>query len=185
MQAVIFNGSMETGAHSVGNVITEYIKSDLKARKIKTEIFEAGKSEIPLLHPEKMRNVPDEVKKMCDLMQNADVHFWLSPLYHGSIPGIMKNCLDWMEITSKSSPPYLSDKIISMVCWADGSHALNGIQTMTTIAHSLRAWTLPYNVAVSTPFLYESNSRDEISTYYKQKINRLIELAVSRKIEMR
>ena len=185
MQAVVFNGSMETGAHSVGNVISEYIKSDLKTRNIKTEIFEAGKSEIPLLHPEKMRNVPAEVKKMCELMQKTEVHFWLSPLYHGSIPGIMKNCLDWLEITSKSSTPYLTDKIVCLVCWADGSHALNGIQTMTTIAHSLRAWTLPYNVAVSTPFLYEWNSRDEISTYYKQKINRLIELAVSRKIEMR
>lgn len=185
MQVVVFNGSMETGAHSVGSIISEYIKSKLSARNIEVKIFDEGKSDIPLLHPKKMRDVPHEVEQMCHLMQSADVLFWLAPLYHGSIPGIMKNCLDWLEITSKSNQPYLTDKIVAMVCWADGSHALNGIHTMNTIAHSLRAWALPYNVPVSTPFLYEANKNGEIATYYKDKLNLLIELAVSRKIELR
>jgi arsenic resistance protein ArsH len=185
MKVVIFNGSMEAGTHSIGKLISGFIEEKLRKQKADVKIFDVGKADIPLLHPAKMRNVPPEVKEMCSVLQDADLHFWLAPLYHGSIPGIMKNCLDWLEITSKSSTPYLTDKIVGMVCWADGSHAINGIHTMNVIAHSLRAWTVPYNVPVSTPFLFESDSREKISNYYQDKLNMLVDLTVSRKIELR
>jgi hypothetical protein len=52
----------------------------------------------------------------------------------------MKNCLDWLEVTANRYEPYLTDKTIGLVCWADGLQAMQGINAMDVIAKSLRAW---------------------------------------------
>lgn len=96
----------------------------------------------------KHKEIPSIVKRMTELFLSADLHFWLSPLYHGSIPGTMKNCLDWLEITAKLPKPYLTDKRIGLICWADGSQALNDITTMENIVKSLRAWSIPYTLPI-------------------------------------
>ena len=59
--------------------------------------------------------MPEPVKAMCDAFCKADVLVWLTPLYHGSMTGVMKNALDWLEMTSKLSNPYLTGKVVALV----------------------------------------------------------------------
>ena len=49
---------------------------------------------------------------MTETFRSADLHIWLTPLYHGSMTGIMKNCLDWLEISAKETTPYLTGKVV-------------------------------------------------------------------------
>lgn len=119
---------------------------------------------------------------MNNLFREADIHFWLAPLYHGSIPGVMKNCLDWLEVSAKKNNPYLTDKTVGLVCWADGVQAMQGINTMDAIAKSLRAWPLPYSVPISKKELFDPNISGEISQTYKDRLNLLINLATTKTI---
>ncbi|MCK9481282.1 MAG: NAD(P)H-dependent oxidoreductase [Bacteroidia bacterium] len=183
MNVMIFNGSMENRDHSIGKIINDFIVEQLEEQNVKTTIFDMSLSNIPMLNPSLIKEIPIEVTQMCNTFQDADLHFWLMPLYHGSIPGVMKNCLDWLEITAKSATPYLTDKIIGTVCWADGSHAVNGIQTMNNIAHSLRAWTIPYSVPLSVRELFQNESKDRLSSNSQEKLKLLVRLALSRKIQ--
>lgn len=183
MKALIFVGSLDTHPTSISAVISDYIKAQLITKGVAVTVFNLSESKIPILEL-KNKEVPDGVKKMTDQFLSADLHFWLSPLYHGSIPGVMKNCLDWLEVTTHLPKPYLTDKVIGLICWADGSQALNGISTMENIAKSLRAWSVPYTLPIVKKDFFNPIYLKEISSNYSEKLDRLIQISISREVSV-
>lgn len=179
MKALIFNGALERRQESTSGILSDYFAEQLNQLGIANSVFNLADSGIPLFDSSLTR-IPNSVKIMNNLFLEADVHFWLSPLYHGSIPGVMKNCLDWLEISAKNSPAYLTDKNIGLVCWADGVQALQGINAMDTIAKSLRAWTLPFSVPIVKSGLFETSSSRKLSSTYQCKLDLLINIATTR-----
>ena len=119
---------------------------------------------------------------MAAAFRSADLHIWLTPLYHGSMTGIMKNCLDWLEISAKETSPYLTGKVVGMVCWADGGQAMQGITAMDAVAKSLRAWTLPYSIPVVRRSLYDD--KGNIAKEYQMKFDRMTSLLLASKKTM-
>ncbi|KPE49207.1 NADPH-dependent FMN reductase [Chryseobacterium indologenes] len=182
MKAIIFNGSLERRTESASGRISQFFKERLDKSGIETEIFTLAESGIPLFDVT-LGKTPLAVERMTQLFLEADIHFWLAPLYHGSIPGVMKNCLDWLEVTSGHYQPYLTDKTVGLVCWADGLQAMQGINTMDVIAKSLRAWPLPFSVPVIRAGLYDPEDPAKISSLYSDKFEKLISIATTKRIE--
>jgi arsenic resistance protein ArsH len=89
--------------------------------------------------------------------------------------GVMKNALDWLEMTSKLSNPYLTGKVVALVCWGDGSQAMQGINAMDSVAKALRAWVLPFSVPIMKEHLYDQETKT-FTTSYKNKFDRMISL---------
>lgn len=181
MKAIIFNGALERRPHSTSGLLSAYISEQLSGCGVENQVFNLAESGIPLYDITNTR-IPMGVEVMKNLFLEADVHFWLAPLYHGSIPGVMKNCLDWLEITAKNARPYLTDKTVGLVCWADGLHALQGVNTMDAIAKALRAWPLPFNVPIARGALYDEAG--DLSQVYKNKMDLLVHLAATRTIKV-
>lgn len=182
MKAIIFNGSLERRSESTSGRISQYFAEKLKQSGFSTEIFTLADSGIPLFDVT-LTKTPLAVERMTQLFLEADIHFWLAPLYHGSIPGVMKNCLDWLEVTSGHYQPYLTDKTVGLVCWADGLHAMQGINTMDVVAKSLRAWPLPFSVPVIRTALFDQEDPTKISSLYADKFDKLINIATTKRIE--
>jgi NAD(P)H-dependent FMN reductase len=66
---------------------------------------------------ETKQGLPAHAKKLRDLMLQNDVLMIASPEYNGSIPGILKNAIDWTSRDEKgqfSSDPYKGKKIAIM-----------------------------------------------------------------------
>ena len=184
MKALIFNGAMERRPQSTPVLLSNYLSAKLQEMGIENEIFNLVDAGIPLFDTT-ITETPHSVQLMNQQFLDADVHFWLAPLYHGSIPGAMKNCLDWLEISSKAPLPYLTDKNIGMICWADGIQAMQGINTMDAIAKALRAWPVPFSAPLVRSTLFEVENPTEITTANKEKLNLLVNLATSRKVEVK
>lgn len=182
MKALIFNGTTDTRADSTAGILVGYLESRLKEKGITAVQFNLAESGIPLFDYSLSRT-PKGVEVMNSLFQEADLHFWVSPLYHGSIPGIMKNCLDWLELTARNPRPYLTDKVIGMVCWADGVQAMQGINAMEAIAKSLRAWPIPYSVPLQRSLLLEPGGNPELAATVRAKLDLLVSIGTSRKIQ--
>ncbi|MBV8327785.1 NAD(P)H-dependent oxidoreductase [Chryseobacterium sp.] len=182
MKAIIFNGSLERRTESTSGLISAYFAKRLKVLGFQTDIFTLSDSGIPLFDVS-LHKTPLAVERMTQMFTDADLHIWLAPLYHGSIPGVMKNCLDWLEVTANRSEPYLTDKTVGLICWADGLQAMQGINTMDTIAKSLRAWPLPFSVPILRSSLFDSENTTEISSLYSGKFDQLIRIATSKRIE--
>jgi len=184
MKVLIFNGAMERRTQATPALLSNYLSEKLDEMGIENHIFNLTDAGIPLFDTA-MTEIPHSVEIMNQQFQEADVHFWLAPLYHGSIPGAMKNCLDWLEVSSKAPQPYLTNKNIGMICWADGIQAMQGINTMDAIAKALRAWPVPFSAPLVRSTLFEAENPTEITTTNKEKLNLLVNLATSRKMEMR
>ena len=182
MKALIVNGALERRLQSTSGILSAYFAEKLREIGVQAQTFNLVDSGIPLFDVT-ISKTPRSVELMNQLFQEADVHFWLAPLYHGSIPGAMKNCLDWLEISAKNPLPYLTDKTVGMVCWADGVQAMQGINTMDAIAKALRAWTVPFSVPIVRSALFDLENPTEISQAYKDKLDLLIKLGTNRKIE--
>jgi len=182
MKALIFNGSLEKRPESASGRISQYFTERLEQSGFQAEIFTLADSGIPLFDTS-LTKIPLAVERMSQLFLEADIHFWMAPLYHGSIPGVMKNCLDWLEVTASHYQPYLTDKTVGLVCWADGLQAMQGINTMDTVAKSLRAWPIPFSVPIIRSALFDQEDPTRVSALYSDKFDKLISIATTKRIE--
>ncbi|WP_422354924.1 NADPH-dependent FMN reductase [Roseivirga pacifica] len=175
MKALIFNGALERRANSTPEQLSNHLAEQLQALGAEAQVFNIAESGIPLFDMS-ITQTPRSVERMNLLFREADVHIWLTPLYHGSMTGAMKNCLDWLEYSAKLPEPYLTGKMIGLVCWADGVQAMQGINAMDSVAKSLRAWTLPYSVPIQRNQLF--NAEGGISEGYKNRFQIMLDLLV-------
>jgi NAD(P)H-dependent FMN reductase len=118
----------------------------------RVHIFDLSREEVPVFNVEGMQNPTTVIRELLSKLDEFPGMLWCSPLYHGSITGVFKNLIDWFELSGKRNPPYLTGKIIGMICTAGGNQGLQGINTMHYIARALRAWSLPYSVAVGNAY---------------------------------
>lgn len=176
MKLLLFNGEpgKTTGRTSVK--VLDFLKAEAAVMGISVEVINIGEANLPFFdfsHQE----IPSEVHSMVHKFKSTDLHIWITPLYHGSMTGMMKNALDWLEVTSGDKPAYLTNKLIGLLCWADGGYALHGITAMENIAKSLRAWVLPYSIPATQRLLI--NEVGELSDEYKKKLKFMLETMTS------
>ncbi|HBU78131.1 MAG TPA: NADPH-dependent FMN reductase [Muricauda sp.] len=173
MKVLIFNGAVERTENSTAKQLSCYLETVLVKLGVETCVFDISDYDIPVFEVP-MTPVPQSVIRMNQIFREADVHIWLSPLYHGGMTGAMKNCLDWMEYSSKESVPYLSGKVVGLVCWAHGVQAIQGITAMDAVARALRAWTAPLSIPIQRTELYDD--RGNICQKYRERFDLLIQL---------
>jgi FMN reductase len=74
-----------------------------------------------------------------------------SPSYHGSVSGLIKNALDYVEDLRDDRRAYLDGRAIGCLACASGWQG--GGQTLATlrsIAHALRGWPTPLGAVINT-----------------------------------
>lgn len=83
-------------------------------------------------------------------VRRADGLIVASPGYHGTISGLTKNALDYLEEMRDDEPPYLSGKPVGCVATAFGwQAAVNTLATLRQIVHALRGWPSPLGAAIN------------------------------------
>ncbi|MGJ1269470.1 NADPH-dependent FMN reductase [Sphingobacterium spiritivorum] len=184
MNILIFNGALERRPSSTSHSIIQFLQQTLEENGIHSTVFNLAGSAIPLFDFT-LSKTPVAVEIMTQQFREADAHIWLTPLYHGSMTGVMKNCLDWLEISAKEPRPYLTDKMVGLISWADGGQALQGINAMDAIAKSLRAWPVPFSVPIVKPLLFDEGNPGQITKAYQQKLQLLIRILISKQISAR
>jgi len=118
-----------------------------EAHGVETTLLELGKLGLPLYE----HGVPptEAVERFVAAVRGADAFVWSSPLYHGTISGLFKNAVDWLEVLAADDPPYLHDKPVALLAVAAGGHALQAVSAMEHMVRALRGWTVPYVVAIN------------------------------------
>jgi FMN reductase len=87
---------------------------------------------------------------LVDAVRRADGLIVASPGYHGSVSGLVKNALDYIEDLRSDSRPYLDGRAFGAIVTAEGPQALGStLTTLRSIAHALRAWPTPYAALVN------------------------------------
>ncbi len=72
-----------------------------------------------------------------------------SPGYHGSISGLVKNAIDYVEETSRDERVYLDGLPVGLIVTAYGWQATGStLATLRSIVHALRGWPTPLGAAI-------------------------------------
>ena len=111
-----------------------------------TELLDLRELVLPIYVPGV--DAPDSVRQFCEAVYEADGLIWSSPLYHGTISGVFKNTLDWLELLGDREPSYLTDKVVGLISTAGGAQGLQAVNTMEFIVRALRGWAVPLVIPI-------------------------------------
>jgi FMN reductase len=115
------------------------------AREFSAEVqlFNLRELNLPMYSPEAEAPAPSAAIELCDAVHAAHGLMWSSPLYHGTVSGSFKNAIDWLQLLSERTPPYLTDKVVGLISTAGGTHGLQAVNTMEFAVRALRGWAVP------------------------------------------
>lgn len=92
-----------------------------------------------------------EGKALVEAVRAADGVIIASPGYHGSISGLVKNAIDYLEETAKDGRVYLDGVPVGLIATAYGWQATGStLATLRSIVHALRGWPTPLGAAINS-----------------------------------
>ncbi len=98
---------------------------------------------------------------LIDALRRADGVIIASPGYHGTISGLIKNALDYVEDMARDDRPYFEGRAVGLIAVAAGWQATGTtLATLRAITHALRGWPTPMAVTVNSamPLFDESKA---------------------------
>ena len=107
---------------------------------------------------------------MVEAVRAADGLIIAAPGYHGTVSGLVKNALDYLEDLATDTRPYLDGRAVGLIATAYGDQAtMSTMQTLRSIVHALRGWPTPMGATIRTyPGLFSADGQcqDERATLH-------------------
>lgn len=89
--------------------------------------------------------------ELVQAVRAADGIIIAAPGYHGTISGLVKNALDYLEDLARDERPYLDGRAVGLIATAYGDQAtMSTMQTLRSIVHALRGWPTPMGATIRT-----------------------------------
>ncbi len=138
----------------------------------RTQLYCGKDLDLPMYSPHELDRTP-KAAQLVKSLRDADAVVVASPGYHGSISGLIKNALDYIEDLREDPRVYLDNTPWGCITCAYGWQAAVGtLGHLRNIGHALRAWPTPLGVAI--------NSADRIW----DETGELIDTAVSDQLKL-
>jgi len=104
-------------------------------------------------------------KRLVELIRRSDGLIIGSPGYHGSISGLIKNALDYVEDLRDEKRAYLEGRAVGCIACAEGAQSIGStLAALRSVVHALRGWPTPLGVGVNSsekPFNADGDCADE------------------------
>lgn len=93
----------------------------------------------------------DSAVELIEAVRMADGVVLASPGYHGTISGLLKNALDYVEDLRNDDRPYIEGRAVGCIGSASGWQAtVTTLQSLRSVVHALRGWPTPLGGAVNS-----------------------------------
>lgn len=142
--------------NSYGTKALKFILDMTKKYDTETHLLNLRETKLPLFDPdgstEEDTSLSSELRKITDYVIWADAFVLVSPDYHGSMSGVMKNFLDhyWEEFAGKT---------FGYMCTSH-EKGLTAMDQMRTAIRQCYGWSLPYGVSINGEL--DFNTKGEI-----------------------
>lgn len=93
----------------------------------------------------------EQAASLIAALRRADGVIIASPGYHGTVSGLIKNALDYVEDMAKDDRVYFEGRAVGLIAVAAGWQATGStLATLRSITHALRGWPTPMAVAINS-----------------------------------
>ncbi len=142
MKVTIVLGSARKGRQS--HKIAHYLQQQLATRAVETDLIDLAEDSLPLLEDKTglSLGLEERIQKISTRLAAADALLFVTPEYHGSFSGVLKNALDYFWAEFQRKPIGVA---------AVSSGRMGGINASTQLQHvilSLGAYPLPLKLLV-------------------------------------
>lgn len=121
-----------------------------EARGARTTLLTGAAIAFPHYEPGSAEGHP-QIQLFLDALRSADAVIVGSPGYHGTLSGLVKTALDYVEQLRGDERAYLDGLPVGLIATAAGwQAAVSTLQALRTIVHSLRGWPTPMGLAINT-----------------------------------
>jgi len=115
-----------------------------------TELFDGPSIHLPMYAAESGERPPD-VRRLLEALRRAHGVIIATPCYHGSVSGLLKNALDYVEDLAQDPHPYFDGRAVGLiVCGSGWQSTAITLSALRSIVHALRGWPTPMGVAINT-----------------------------------
>jgi FMN reductase len=115
-----------------------------------TMMFGARDLLLPMYDPKSTKRTP-EAKRLVDALRRSNGVIIASPGYHGTMSGLVKNALDYVEDLRNHDPPYLAGRAVGCISAALGWQAtVSTLTSLRMVVHALRGWPTPIGASINT-----------------------------------
>ncbi|MEU0811574.1 NAD(P)H-dependent oxidoreductase [Streptomyces sp. NPDC005970] len=122
----------------------------------------------------------ERAKALVDAVSSADGLMIATPAYHGSLSGMVKNALDYMEELRTDRRPYFSGRAVGCISVAGGwQAAASAVAALRTTVHALRGWPTPLGATINT----ETTSFDADGRVNDPRVAERLELVAEQVVE--
>jgi FMN reductase len=136
--------------------------------------------QLPMYTPSaNLEDLSPTVQDFIHTMRSADAMIWSTGAYHGTLAGVTKNAIDYMDYLGGGDNPYLHNKVVGLIATAGGDMAgVNTLGAMTHSVHSLRGIVAPLMVSIhNAKSAFDINGNITASKYEK-KLSSLGQLVI-------
>jgi len=139
-----------TRENSSSEIATRIALEAAEALGARTAMFAGADLDLPMYDPQ----VPERTAKaeqLVEALRRCDGVIMASPGYHGSLSGMIKNALDYVEDLREDDRVYFDGRAVGVIACAYGWQATGTTLTaLRSIVHALRGWPTPVGVAVNS-----------------------------------
>jgi FMN reductase len=141
-------GTVRPGSSS--EQVLKWALDEARALGARTRMFGGSAVNLPTYSPYSPQRTPDTME-LISALKEADGIILSSPGYHGSISGMLKNALDYVEDLREWDRPYFEGRSVGCIVCSGGWQAAGStLAAMRSIVHALRGWPTPLGVAINT-----------------------------------
>ncbi|MEO3778483.1 NAD(P)H-dependent oxidoreductase [Micromonospora sp. B11E3] len=154
---VMVSGSLRPG--STSERVAEWCARECAAYGARTIVFPGAALQFPFYRPGLSRTHAG-AREFLDALGRADGVVLVSPAYHGTVSGLLKNALDY--VNDLDGPrPFLDGRPVGCVAVGAGAQgAVSTLATLRTVCHALRAWPTPLGVTVTDPHAFDAQQTE-------------------------
>jgi FMN reductase len=178
LRVVGIGGTLREGSTSLGALRRALVAA--KEAGAETELLDLRELNLPMYEPGRpLEEYGPEVERFVETVHGADALLLSTAAYHGTLAGVTKNALDFMQFTARDEKPYFQDKVVGLIATAGGDLAgANAVAAMVNAVHALRGTVAPLTVAVSQVWKRADEAGDITDEDYGGRLEKLGRLVV-------
>ncbi len=140
-------GTMTT--NSTSERVLRHVLGECEKAGASTELFDGNALDMPMYGFGAPRT--DKSRALIASLRRADGVVIASPGYHGTVSGLIKNALDYIEDMAKDDRPYFEGRSVGLITVAAGWQATGTtLATLRSIVHALRGWPTPMAMTINS-----------------------------------
>jgi FMN reductase len=133
-------GSLRSGSYS--QLALEVVAQKMRSLDAEVEILDLKQMKLPFCDGGDDYPAYPDVQRLQDTFSQADGMVLVSPEYHGSISGVLKNTLDLMSFDQ------LAGKVAGFISILGGQSNSNALNELRLVLRWVHAWAIPEQVAI-------------------------------------